>query len=325
MMELLWPLEPDDECILALARSRNTNALDYANARNFVTQSTFFGGHIHLQETGIVLATKRHPKQGPPVITQWFGPKGKQTAATLAETLAERGEKVIIKNIGQSERDWFVKNGFHDYREADGWSPFFRFDDDTYPQCVLDLGKTTKLAGPGLKTLRYHVKRFKRENDWKLLPLTPERRVDAMTVHADWSRDYRKRHARFIQADPSNGHSVDLHRRFILDPQNIYNAKDLLSFVLYANERPCGFSLLERVSRTCVGLYSSIAASNKNGISETLILESLREAHEAGYRHANLGGSEFSSLHRFKLKFEPVQFIQKTHLVKYPRQSESAG
>ncbi|MBI4361018.1 DUF2156 domain-containing protein [Candidatus Micrarchaeota archaeon] len=289
---------------------------DYSDSWSYVMQSTFFGGYIHQENESAVLYTTRYPNQTPYVITKWLGPKGLGRVPELAETLERKsGKPVIVKNLSENEFSFLERHNFRSYAPNEGWHSDYRYDEDTFPQTIVDLDALVTLKGPALKRLRHATTHFRKRKNAVALPYHPSMYEDAVRVLSGWERHFSNRFDEKIRRDPLLLHSVDLHHRYMESLYTRCDEKNVFSYVFYLDGKPEGFSLAERTGKQSVGLYCNISTNRFPGFSETIVLETLRRAHAQGMNAANLGGSEFESLHQFKQKFGPSRYIQKTHAV----------
>ncbi len=286
------------------------NSFDYSDCWQYLIQSTFFGGYKFFDGKNFVAFTTLNPASTVFAITKAVGANPRQAILTLAKILKERsGEKVIVKNLNEYDHEFLLRNGFEDYREGDWWNKFYKCDDDTFPEPVIDLSQLVALKGSGLKLLRFRLKQF--TSPLEVKPYNPSMDfLDVEKLLGKWRRDIEKRYSQMLQVDDVFLHSVSLHRKFMHEPFG--NA-----FLFTSKSVAVGFSLLVPVSSQAVALYSIVCDNESDGLSERIWFESMKKAFEIGYKYCNLGGSEFESLHNYKLKFSPFTFIRKKHAVLY--------
>lgn len=286
------------------------NSFDYSDCWSYLIQSTFFGGYKFFDGKNFVAFTTLNPASTVFAITKAVGANPRQAILTLARVLKERsGEKVIVKNLSEYDHEFLLRNGFENYCEGDTWNKFYKFDDDTFPEPVVDLSQLVALKGGGLKLLRFRLKQFASPLEVKPYN-TPLDFLNAEKLLVKWRKDIEKRYSQMLQVDDVFLHSVALHRKFMLEP--VGNA-----FLFTSQGVAVGFSLLVPVSSQTVALYSIVCDNERDGLSERVWFESMKKAFEIGYKYCNLGGSEFESLHNYKSKFAPFTFIKKKHAVLY--------
>ncbi len=298
--------------------SNSGGQLDYSNSWNYLIQSTFFGGWKYLADDSFVVVTTRYPNCFPVVITKMLGASSLDNALSLASELKKlTGQKIIFKNIGPSFENSMKKRGLTDYAPGDGWSKRYHFDDDTFSQATVSLQDMRTLCGPTFKSLRYRVNALRRKHNVLVKEFNASLLDDALLVLNTWRDSFLNRFAKELVMNPLDAHSVDLHESYVRSKYSGYDPNNgVFSFLLYVDGKPSGFSLAEKISDDAVGLYSNISSNEFQGLSECLVYETLCACAKEGFSYANLGGSEFSSLHNFKKKFAS-SFIQKKHLVLY--------
>ncbi|MDP3742393.1 MAG: hypothetical protein Q8R15_03700 [Candidatus Micrarchaeota archaeon] len=286
------------------------NSMDYSDCWAYLIQSTFFGGFKFFDAKNFVAFTTFNPASTVFCITKAVGSNPRQAVLSLARVLKERsGEKVIVKNLSEYDHEFLLRNGFEDYREGDGWNKFYKYDDDTFPEPVIDLNELVSMKGGKLKLLRYRLKQFSGPLEVKAYNPSIDF-LNAEKLLEKWRKDIEKRYSEMLKDDDVFLHSVALHRKFMLEP--IGNA-----FLFTSSGVPVGFSLLVQVSAQAVALYSMVCDNELDGLSERIHFETMKKAYEVDFSYCNLGGSEFESLHNYKLKFAPFTFIKKKHAVLY--------
>lgn len=110
---------------------------------------------------------------------------------------------------------------------------------------------------------------------------------------------------------------VSDYDNIILNPPLGKNGRSYFSQIVYINDQPAGFFVMEPISHDTAGLYASIALHEEfPALSEYLIIHCCKLLKTAGFTYLNLGGSETAGLFQFKEKFSPVQY-NKMHWVVY--------
>ncbi|MFH0713607.1 MAG: phosphatidylglycerol lysyltransferase domain-containing protein [Candidatus Micrarchaeota archaeon] len=289
---------------------RRDNSLDYSDCWAYLVQSTFFGQFKFYDGKNFVAFTTHTPASPVFVITKAVGSNPRQAILQLARLLRERtGEKVIVKNLSEYDYEFLLLNGLEDYRTGDCWNQFYKYDDETFPEPVVDLDEVLSLKGGELKRLRFRLRQFTGQLVVKNYnPVVDFPAVEKLLV--TWGEDVKKRYNKMLTVNDGFLHSIALHRQFALRPEGTP-----LLFTL--NNEPVGFAMYVLISCQAVALYSLFCDNTCDGLSEHVYLETLRKAREAGFRYCNLGGSEFETLRNYKLKFAPFQLIQKKHAVLY--------
>jgi hypothetical protein len=244
---------------------------------------------------------------------QYLGRDALEKAFRLARHLKEiSGQQVIFKNLAHQQFTELKMLGCTDYKEGDFWNRHYKYDDDTFPEAVIDLKSLVSLKGKGFKTVRYRIRHFYSHNNYTVSNSAKE---GALVVR-NWLGMIKERYQDYLKEDPMILHSAEIHAKFA-EMMNSGNSEECLAKIIHVNGIPKALAIACRILDACIGLYTNVTTDNTKGLSEAIVFEILKEAFEQGYLYANLGGSEFESLLKYKEKFKPVKYIQKTHAVLY--------
>ncbi len=303
-------LDENDKPIFEKMLKNCDSSQDYSDCWAYLIQSTFFGGFKFYDGKNFVAFTTHTPTSKVFAITKAVGSNPRQAILSCARVLKERsGEKVIVKNLDEYDHEFLLRNGFEDYRAGDGWNSFYKCDDDTFPEPIVDLQQLISLKGGKLKLLRYRLKQFTAPFEMKIYAPSIDFAA-AEIILQKWGKDVEKRYAEILKVDDVFLHSIALHRQFMLKPQG-------QAFLFTSSGEPIGFAMLVPISNQAVALYSTVCDNKVEGLSERVYFETMKRAFENGYKYCNFGGSEFESLYNYKLKFAPFTFVQKKHAVLY--------
>ncbi len=224
------------------------------------------------------------------------------------------GNKVILKNLSSSQYYTLKSRGFKDYSVGDGWSPGYRYDDDTYPQVVYDCVSSVSMKGGAFRNLKWFYRRLRPK--MQVVEYSRALQDDALRVLKGWKKIVVERLANRAISDEFLFYSVDIHGLFIED--RMATLGDGFAFLVYLNGRPVGFNYSSfTADENCVSSFTNITSDGTKGLSELLMKEQLTIALERGKKFLNIGGSEFKSLHEYKMKFRPKTLIRKYHVVDY--------
>lgn len=314
-------IERNDEVLFNDFFSQNKETLDYGNSWPYIVQSTFFKGYKYFDGDTLIAFTLKEPNKLPFVITKALGKAALEKTILLANKLHKlSNEKVILKNLSDKQFDFFRKNGFSDYPKGDCWNNFYNYDDDSFPETVIQLRPLMDKKGEDYKSLRYHLNHFSKKVGFEIKEYDLSNHLsDANNVLNYWVNSIKERYPKHLQNDPIYLHSVDLHRKYISELPAGKNGQHYFANILYANNQPAGFALLSKISDKCVGVYSNFCKNSHKGLSETLLYYSLARAYAAGFEFANFGGAEFENLLEFRYKFNPMTHLQRHHAILYPK------
>lgn len=288
------------------------NTMRYEDSWGYVIQSTRYRGFKWYDpHTGsLIFFGRKSNSDNTLVIPVFFA-----TPSYLAEVIIQiqnalKAPKTILKNINQNDISNFTPYGFRQYHKHEAWSKEARFDDQTYPQILLDLQSLAEKKGR-----RYHILR-------KALNKKPP-------VHLRQYKDS-DREAVLKILDMKDGETKDTSAKrkgMYYTSHAIYPKADVSKYVIVENESSdiIGFTATSRVTNTTTALVASlfkpgIRVASIWGMYETLMLK-----YHEGFKMANMGGSETLKIYAFKHeKFPPLETLGKTHLVfNYP-QAETA-
>lgn len=228
------------------------------------------------------------------VIPNYFSPNKK-----LIDLVKGLRQNVILKNVDLRDVERLRERGFSVYSESEHWSAEFPYDDQTFPQQILDIDKLMSLKGKNYAVLRRDL-HYSRRNTGNLTMRKYEPRIDKEKVVI----------LAKLQEERNFG-TLDAHRLFF----DISTSSSLLSLVFEINGEIVGFTLIDRISNTCIAYNALIYDTKVPQLASRLTYESARVAYERGYTFFNLQGSETANLDRWKRKFNPAKAIHKTHLI----------
>ncbi|MFH1390852.1 MAG: phosphatidylglycerol lysyltransferase domain-containing protein [Candidatus Diapherotrites archaeon] len=296
---------------------KNEDSVDFSNSWFYTIQSTIFGAYKYYDGKTLISFTTKTPEETLFSITAYLGKNALEKAFDLAKELKKTSKKqVVFKNLTSEQSEKLKKLGCEDYRKGDYWNNFYKYDDDTFPEIIIDLQELVPLKGNDLKTLRYRVNSFYK-NDYKVEDYSAKYSKDVSEILTDWLELIKDRYKDYLKEDKIILHSAEIHKKF-LELIDSGKADDYLSKIIFLNKKPVAFAIGYKISSKTFGLYTNVTSNDDvKGLSETIIYELLKEAHEKGYVYANLGGSEFKSLLKYKDKFKPTKHLQKTHVVLY--------
>jgi len=153
---------------------------------------------------------------------------------------------------------------------------------------------------------RYTLKKFSQRNI-VTKPIRPELFDDFIDVVVKWKRTYIRRYeeeGRFEKIPENDDYYISPYFPiFEYYSKNVNNCK-ALSYIVYVDDVPVGFSFLGQISTHCMGMYANICDTDFDGLSEYMIYTNLSRAYWLDYKYVNLGGTEHERLYRFYNKFK---------------------
>lgn len=308
----------EDRILFARFYNKNKDSVDFSNSWFYTVQATIFGGYKYFDGKTLIAFTTKKPDEAPFAITQFLGDDSEKKAMKLAKELSYISKKeVIFKNLTNEQFKLFTKLGCSDYKQGDGWNDNYKYDDDTFPEVIVELEKLIALNGRAHRILRYRINSFYKEN-YLVEKYSRKYSKDALRVIDKWLKMIKNKYKDYLKEDKIILHSAQIHRKFLELINSGDAGKDFIATLIFVNNNALAFSIGYKLSDSAIGLYTNVTADNSiKGISEAIIFELLKDAYANGYKYANLGGSEFQSLLDYKKKFHPVQYLKKTHAVLY--------
>jgi len=175
------------------------------------------------------------------------------------------------------------------------WDPHFRNDDDTYPECIIEVEQALQIpAMKGKKARRLRQKLKKGRDLFSCLKVAPFEEANISDLdkflcsHFGADSQYR-----------------DAYRPMLEILKSPYANDEFFSIVAFKEKIVKAFFVYERLDSISVGLYASISDRKSQGLSETMYMWLFKHLDKRGIKFINVGGSEEFSLDKFKRKFIP--------------------
>lgn len=295
---------PTDEKLLreTVLRVRPLS-INYEDSWGYIIQATRYGGfkwYDHHNKSLIFFGRKS--ENDPILVVPSFFAEQKYLAniVTLVQKTI-KAPRTVLKNIKPEDVESFLPFGFRPYKKDESWCPEARFDDQTYPQLVIDLKNVEKKKGNRYKKLR-----------------TALNKKPKITIRKYNETDKNDVLEIFALKDGTSNNTVERSKGIYYASHIMYLASNLDKFVIIDNETKniIGFTATSDISSINTTLVASLfkpgfKIASVWGIYQTLIIKYLQ-----GFQKINLGGSETSGSYNFMRRtFQPVIKLKKTHLV----------
>lgn len=287
-----------------LLKSQHEKSRNYGHSLIYFLQSArnFWAYNLDQHEETLLTITTKHPNGKPPFVIVYPIGKSPQLlakrcfeVATLLKELTG-GERVILKKIPKIDFEIYKNAGFSEYLEHDGWSVQYRFDDDEFPEFVIDIPLYLSSAKVETKyqllvpfakvitsnaqvkdtlNLRGHIRRFGRWLDkedctFEVRPYDPDLDWEAVKVMIEqWAKFRRTRHRTEELNDLIESHLCFLKGLATLPTNSVrysyFNKEKLAnSFVMRIckqNFAPkvVGFGFFGVISQSTIGIYAELA------------------------------------------------------------------
>lgn len=239
------------------------------------------------------------------VIVRPIGTNAVESIKSITKILYRvSGNPVYIKHLSEHQSTVLSKSNDFINMSNYPWEPECPFDDDTYPQVVIDLKNITgdSINKPENSKIRLRLNRF---------------------------NNVFKSALRFIQYNPMkypNQREIafDIVSRCSKDPSAyenmiMYPAATNFAFLLFLDDKPVGFFTFGNIGNNEVGCFANICEyENYPALAETSLVKIFNLLYCQGIERVNLGGSEIESLHRFKIKLNAFELRNTSNIVYKP-------
>lgn len=298
---------PADKKILQkTVRHLRPNSKNYEDSWGYIIQSTRYGGFKwYNPKTGSLIFFGRKSATDPTLVVPSYFVSPENLAHIIHKIeISFNVFHTIIKNVNSEEIGTFTPYGFRPYKKTEGWVPVARFDDQTYPQLIVNLKKTVEAQGTHFQNLRttlnkkpsLEMRRYRDSNRDAVLKLLIMKDSMINKNFDTLNGMYYVSHAMYPDAD------VDKY--VIIDK----NTQEIL-----------GFTATSKITTEDTTLIASIFKPGARIASIWGIYKTIETKYKEGYVRINLGGNESKETFNFmQEKFRPVEVLYKTHLVYNP-------
>lgn len=173
-----------------------------------------------------------------------------------------------IRFLRADERESLMKLGLQDV-DAHPWSPNAPMEDETFHHAIINLPEVVELSGNSFNVLDLHGKQdkdhrrksrmaFQRFANFCLRSKTEFRMEKMKPDDSETAMRIIRMH---FASSKSNCHSVPEDYLGLTDPR-VLQLPDIYAYIGYLNDVPVSAFIGEKISRTAVGLYSSITLHN---------------------------------------------------------------
>ncbi len=260
-------------------------------------------------ETICPIAIARRPLDDMPsvVLVSPRGPNVPQAIETLYRTLRTFGDfPFYIKNPPHD----LPPLSLHAADEITPWNAEAPYEDDTYPNVILDVADIANAVGPDnfvgsgeygklKKKLRTLMNKTQNDLDaFKLETYTP----------AEWQRAEKIIDEFFNEKLHRNSlsHPADYRNMFVIEVDWCNPHDNALRAVMTYQGQDLGLVAAERIGNTDrFGICSTLGVAREFQYSELQMLMVVHEIYGMGGKFADMGGAETPSLQEFHTKFLP--------------------
>ena len=146
-----------DKKLLAKAIQQfRPNSIRYEDSWGYIIQATRNGGFkwYDRKNGALIFLGRKAPDDETLVISNFFADPDYLTKVVSKIQNTLQVSKTILKNINPDEISQFLQYGFREYTKNERWNIEYKFDDQTYPQVIVDLKKVVPAKGRAFHPLR---------------------------------------------------------------------------------------------------------------------------------------------------------------------------
>ena len=128
----------------------------YEDSWGYIIQATRYGGFKwYDKRTGSLILFGRKSKEDNILVVPNFIAKISYLKDVLNKIMEQENiSKVIIKNVNPLDKLLFLAQGFREYKDDESWDKYAPYDDQTFPQLVIDLNRLAVPKGRQYRNLR---------------------------------------------------------------------------------------------------------------------------------------------------------------------------
>ncbi|MFC1722809.1 hypothetical protein ACFL0V_01590 [Nanoarchaeota archaeon] len=301
------PIVPEEQPIYAQFFAEELELALYANSWAYITQACRDTGNLghRFYDQQTLISIGQHNDHT--VLVRPLGHNTVEKTLDLAQRLRQQTSRpVYLKHPSEAQTDQLRSKGFVPMQEYP-WTPEAPLDDDTYPQLLYDI-ITVLEAGHKESNVRRTLARFTNSL------ITDERLMHMHTMPFkphEWTNQIATATDILMELDGGRNEWYDAHRNMITN-----HPTDGISSFLNLGRETLGFHVYTQIGHQTVGWYANICKYQEiPGLSEAFMMIAFSHLRDQGYSSVLAGGSETESLHKFKMKFNPVELKQAEHLV----------
>ena len=272
----------------------------------YTIQATRARGYYYQSNQSIIyFYLRKNSNQSYPftlVIVNFLGHDPQTLVYQISEAAKKLNLETIIKNVDRDKIEAWKNFGFRETLEP--WSQYSFRDDNTYPEFVYDINKFINLEfSSRTRTL---IRKISRETNYTFVPYSSSFRDSGLRLLGRNS-EYLENKGVDFKDEVMNAHD------FVFDE----NIRNKIVLAILDDDKLIGLSYLTHFGETL--FFNAIINENKSNLMRFLLWKSvvfycdnLEETQKPCY--LALQGSENEGQCKWKVYFNPVRTIQRTHL-----------
>ncbi|MEA1938858.1 MAG: Lrp/AsnC family transcriptional regulator [Pseudomonadota bacterium] len=284
---------------------------DFSLCPGYIHQACRNGAYAVADDVSVAFVTRKsQDRDAPFVVVTWAGHDMTRFLTDVGKILHARSSKpVIFKNAGpEMERKLLAAGGFRPYREDECWDEKARFDDQTFPQLLLDNRKTIEMHGGDFIHMRKKMNWFDGKYSYLVEPYAKEHVAEAERLLQVWAKDMAERHG------------MDARDAIASHAMYTFPSDEYFQYMVYEQKRRqyIGYICMSLISESVCGFNASIMDFSIPELYRKMILIGVELSSRLGFAKTNLQGAETKDQFKVKSWFRPERLIRKTHLVYDP-------
>jgi hypothetical protein len=290
----------DKKLLQAAVRKFRPESTNYEDSWGYIIQATRNKGFKWYDPANgyLIFFGRKSENDQTLIVPNYFADSDSLVRILNQINLIEKPPQVILKNIHTDEVANYNSYNFYPYHDNQYWSDEARFDDQTYPQLIVDLKRTYTAQGKSFRKLRSIL------NKKPHLSIRPYRNSDKNAVL----------NLLTLKDSSSQKHT----NRVYYTSHKMYPTADLGKRVII-NELTgelIGFTATSDITSQTTTLVAAIFKTGVKVASIWGIYQTLAIKYHEGFEKINLGGYETIGSYNFmREKFRPVEQIERIHLI----------
>ncbi len=276
---------------------------NYEDSWGYIIQATRYNGFKwYDSQTGSLIFFGRKSDTDPTLVVPLFFAEPEYLRDVVDKVQGVlKAPQTTLKNVNPGDVEKFLPYGFRPYKENEGWCAEARFDDQTYPQLIIDLKKITEAKGRKYHKLRkalnkkpHVVCRKYRETD----------KDDVLEI--------------FALKDGNTKDTPEKAKGMYFASHVMYPTADVNKFVFTdgITGEIIGFIATSDISSRTTAFIASLFRPDAIKVRTWCTYQIFVKKYHEGFELATLGGCETGNTYHFKRRtLQPVEELEKTHLV----------
>ena len=293
----------DKKLLYQTIEQKRPNTKNYEDSWGYVIQATRHGGFKwYDSHTGSLIFFGRKSESDSTLVAPAVFAEPEYLAYVIARLQKDLTiPRIIIKNVNLEDAPALTSYGFRYYHDGEGWCSEARFDDQTFPQLIVDLKGLYEMRGGRYKNLRTVLKK---KHNFRIRKYRESDQDAILDI--------------FALRDGNPKGSLIRSKGAYFVSHIMYLSASVTKFVIIDQETNeiLGFTATSRVSSITTALIAALFNPRAKHASVWGIYQTLANCYQEGYQLVNLGGCELKGSHNFmRWTFSPVEQLGKTHVV----------